>query len=103
LSVAFKPDRYGVVVTNKWTSNSGRWVVFLGQHYDGKTYCHDVGCFRTTDGVVQRLHFKEDKTMALIQYDETRARLKEIKERHESDEKEIHHILGPSGKPAHQD
>lgn len=99
MPIAFKPDKFNVAVTSKWTSNSGRWIVFLGIHYDGTASCWDVGQFNTTYGVCQRLHFKDNKTGALIQYDELKEALSKIKQGHESDERPPMRIFGP-GDPA---
>jgi hypothetical protein len=99
MSVAFKPDKYDVVVTNKYTSLSGRWISFLGTHWDGRDQCWDVGFFQTTSGAVQRLHFKSNKTGAVIQYDEARAFLTDKRRNRESEASEDrYHIFGPSDK-----
>ena len=95
MSVAFKPDRYGVQVINKWTSNSGRWVVFYGTHWVGKRQCWDVGFFNNTHGAVQRLHVNT-KEEAIALYDTTKEKLGKIKQHDEPPERWA--IFGPDGR-----
>lgn len=99
MSVSFKPDKFNIVVLSRWQSNSGRWIIFFGTHYNGKELCYDVGQFRTTDGVCQRIHCKNDKPGAMIQYDEIKKALSKIKEGGERDEKPQYRIFGPNGGP----
>ena len=99
MSVTFKPDKFNVVVLSKWTSNSGRWILFLGTHYNGKELCYDFGQFSTVTGVCQRLHFPNNKTGATIEYDNFKKSLARIKEGGERDEKPKYRIFGPNGDP----
>src|ERR1700746_949247 len=98
MSVAFKPDRYGVQVIHKWTSNSGRWIVFLGTHWQGKFQCWDAGFFNTRHGACQRTHCKT-KEEAMIVYDTARTDLAKIKQHAEPEER--YTILGPDGRRTH--
>lgn len=98
MSVVFQPDKYNVQVTHKATSTTGRWIIFLGQHYDGTSFCWDVGFFQTISGAVQRLHFKENKTGATIQYDESKAFLTRPFDEGRKEPEPKYHIFGPDGK-----
>ena len=97
-SAAFRPDKFNVAVTSKWTSNSGRWIVFLGMHYDGKSSCWDCGQFSTITGECQRVHFPDNKPGAMIFYDELKKNLAKIKQGGERDERPQYRVLGPNGK-----
>lgn len=97
MAVLFQPDRYGVQVIHRWKSQTGRWILFLGVHYNGTERCWDVGAFRTHMGACQRLHFKSDKVGAEIKYDEIKDKLKKLKE-HTEDDKENYQIFGPDRK-----
>lgn len=96
MSVLFQPDRYGVQVISKYTSQTGRWIIFLGAHYNGTERCWDVGTYRTHMGACQRLHFKSDKVGAEIKYDEIKEHLKALKQHEEPEER--FQIFGPDGK-----
>jgi hypothetical protein len=100
MGVLFQPDKYNVQVIHKWTSNSGRWIIFYGVHYDGTQQCYDVGMFQTRTGATQRLHFKDNKPGAMITYDEVKDKLKRLKGDREAEERTQLHILGPDGKRA---
>lgn len=98
MAVTFRPDRFGVQVVHRYTSQTGRWILFLGVHYNGVHQCWDVGAYRTHMGACQRLHFK-DKAEAMFKYDEAREKLKQLKQ-HEEPADHVH-VLGPdSDKPS---
>lgn len=96
MPIQFKPDKYNVIVTHRYTSQTGRWIIFLGTHYDGHLQCWDVGQFQTLTGACQRIHFKENKTGATIEYDELKEKLQGLKPHEEPTDK--FHIFGPDGK-----
>jgi len=98
MPITFQPDKYNVQVIHRWTSNTGRWIVFLGQHYDGNSFCWDVGAFQTTTGACQRFHFKENKTGATIEYDNIKEQFKKIKG-HTDEDEDRYTVLGPDGRP----
>jgi hypothetical protein len=99
MPIAFKADRYGVQVVHKWTSPSGRWTLFLGTHFDGTHQCWDMGAFQNPTGACQRLHFKDNKTGATIEFDKAKEELTKVYKRRPPEERDKFHILGPDGKP----
>lgn len=97
MAVSFKPDRYGVQVISKWTSNSGRWILALGTHWRGKFQCWDLVCFNTTHGACQRLHVNT-KEEAMVLYDTTKEKLSKLKPHDEPANR--YQIFGPDGRPS---
>lgn len=81
-----KPDHFGIVLLTKpMVSGTGRYVFFMGQHYDGSDLCFDVGvCYMHVKGhPVVRRHYKmkdnpKAKEEAMAYWTELRLRIAEI-------------------------
>ena len=104
MPISFQPSRFGIVVISKWTSASGRWIIFYGTHFSDKGICYDVGQFNTQHGATQRLHFSDNKTGAIVAYDEIKAELTKLGKRQAegrgTEPAERFQIFGPDGKRA---
>lgn len=94
-------DQLGLrLMTKPIVGPTGHRVYFLGHHYDGKTECYDVGSARMDIRpiqIVRRHHHSKEE--ALITWEETTKKLKEIEEHpHEQDDRKLV-LVDKRGKP----
>jgi hypothetical protein len=99
MPVSFQPSKYGVTVLSKYTSQSGKWIVFLGSHYDGKTQCWDVGYFNILNGQTMRHHWNKlgqdkDRQEAMLAFEEVKDKLSKLT--HPGDDKDEYTIIKPN-------
>lgn len=57
--IEFKPDKIGVTIIEKSTSTSGKYTIFLGEHFNGKEQCYDVGSLNLLNGELTRRHYTQ--------------------------------------------
>lgn len=54
----FKEDKINILIEDKFTSSSGKYLGFLGQHYNGVETCFDFGCVNLQTGEITKRHYK---------------------------------------------
>lgn len=54
----FKEDKLNLVILDKFTSTSGKYLCFLGEHFNGTERCIDVGVFNNFKRELIRRHYQ---------------------------------------------
>ena len=54
---SFKEDKIGISCYEKFTSTSGKYTIFFGEHFNGTEACHDVGALNLQTGELIRRHY----------------------------------------------
>ena len=97
-SAAIKDDIFGIrLLTKPVIGPSGRFVFFLGHHYNGKEECFDVGAAdmaRRPIRITRRHH--HTKADALITWSELQEKLKKMEEREDETAPEKKIVIGRS-------
>ena len=95
----FQPDRYNCQVLHKSESVSGKYIIFLGQHFDGKATCFDLGVFNKWTGATTRVHFHDNKPAAMIEFEQFRDRMRTPSHTEEEERDKMYIIDPTTGKP----
>jgi hypothetical protein len=93
------PDNFNMTLLAKpKVSPTGKWVFFLGTHYDGIHSCYDVGaCAIQSPGKPTTRRHHHNKEEALVTWSQTLERLTEIENTpEESDDRERLIIVKPN-------
>lgn len=92
---ALQLKKVDIVILGSAVSTSGKYGLFLGEHYISGFPCYDVGAFNKASGEIVRRHYR-DKAQALCFWEDFQTQMTAPAGEEESNEKDIFRIIEPN-------